>query len=245
MLGWVFIGLAAILLVILTLIFNRGKGYAARHRPEFQTFINARSAAIERGQKQHIVLGHQLWSGAYPGLGLHPLLVLPTLLEPEILADGGLTIDGSDGSLVVLARQIIHHRYDDGFVTELHNSRVRATLPGPTPLSFTAGILPEMGRHPQGSLVLLGNYGPEALLWTESVFAEGGHVLAGAGTLASQAVLFLSVRDLLIGESVFFLPGALESRSANHAGWSTEDILRILLMVSLISGAILKIVGIL
>lgn len=245
MVGWVFIGFAAILLIVFSLLFKDRKGYLARHRPEIDALITARSTAIERGRKQHILLGNQLWSSAFPGLGLHSLLVLPSLLDPETGIDGGLTIDGGDGSLVVFAQQIVENRYEDGFSADLQDKNVNTTLPGPTPLAFTAGFLPEISLHPQGSLILMGNYGPESLLWTEAAASEGAHVFAATGTIASQAALFSSVRDSLLGEEIFALPGALEPTPANRAGWLTEDILRILLMLFLTAAAILKIVGVL
>lgn len=245
MVGWLFIGFAAILLLVFSLLLKDRKVYSARRRPEIDALITARSTALERGRKQHILLGHQLWSGAFPGLGLHSLLVLPSLLDPETGVDGGLMVDGGDGTLVVFAQQIVENRYDDGFSTTLHNKNVNTTLSGPMPLAFTAGFLSEISLQPQGSLILLGNYGPESLLWTEAAASDGAHVFAATGTIASQAALFSSVRDSLLGEEIFALPGALESTSTNRAGWLTEDILRIILMLSLTAAAILKIVGVL
>jgi hypothetical protein len=244
-LGWVVIALSVILMASLWIVFHKWKGYPVRCQPAAETLIDARVASIEQGHPRQIILGHQLWSQAFPGLGLHALAVLPSFLDPETGMDGGLTVSGADGSLVVFARQIIQGRYQDGFSADLSAPGVRVALPGPTPLAFTAGLLPQLGADPNTSLVLFGFYGPEALLWTEATAARGGHTFAAAGTLASQAALYLSVRDLLIGEEVFLLPGLLEETARNHAGWLTEDILRFLLILLLITAAILKMVGVL
>jgi hypothetical protein len=70
-------------------------------------------------------------------------------------------------------------------------------------------------------------------------------VFAAAGSVIAQAALFLNVRDLLIGEEVFMLPGLMEPTPPNQAGWLTEDILRAALMGLLIVAVILKVAGLL
>jgi len=243
LLGWIFIGLGAVILLVLGWIIKL-KGYPPRRMPAIQYLQGSRVAAIERGRHQQIVLGHQLWSRVYPGLGLFALSVLPSLLDPENLVNGDQAVSTSDGSVVVFAQQIIQGRYQEGFSTSLHESSVRAALPGPTPLSFTAGLLADVQAHPHGSLALFGDYGPEAALWAMSAARRGGQVFAAAGSIASQAVLYLELRDLLLGEEVFMVPGLLAPTSLNLAGLLTEDILRIGLILLLIAGVILTLVGV-
>lgn len=243
--GWVVIAISAILLTVMVLLFKKGISYPVRRNPAIEGLIASRISAIEMGQRRQVVLGHQLWSRVNPGLGLHSLAVLPTFLDPETGMDGGMTVSGGDGSLAVFARQIIKNRYRDGFLTALHDHGVRSALPGPTPLSFTAGFLPELHAHPHASLAVFGDYGAEAALWVDAVTSRGGYVFAAAGSLASQAALYASVRDLLIGEEVFLTPGLLAPDAINQAGWLTEDILRSLLILLLITAAILKMIGVL
>ena len=243
--GWLLIGLSAILLIVFHFLFQGDKGYSGRRFPETEALMDSRVFAIEKGQRQQIVLGHHFWSRAYPGLGLHALSVLPSLVDAETGADGGLTVSAGDGSLVVFARQIVQAAYQDGFSSALRPAGVKVTLPGPTPLSFTAGLLPELGRHSHGSLALFGNYGVEAALWAETAVLKGSQVFSAASTLDSQAVLYMNVPNLLIGEEVFMLPGLLTAAADNEAGWLTEDILRSLLMLLLVIAAILKMVGVL
>lgn len=243
--GWMLIALAAILLVLFHFLFQGKKGYSARRFSETEALMDSRVSAIEKGQCQQVVLGHHFWSRAYPGLGLHALSVLPSLVDTEIGADGGLTVSAGDGSLVVFARQIVQAAYQDGYSSALQPAGVKVALPGPTPLSFTAGLLPEMGRHSLGSLALFGNYGVEAALWAETAVLKGSQVFSAAATLDSQAALYVNVPNLLIGEEVFMLPGLLTATADNEVGWLTEDILRGLLMLLLVIAAILKMVGVL
>lgn len=243
--GWILILISTLLLIFFTFWFKNRNGYFIRRIAGIKALKNARVAAIEGGKPQHFILGSQLFSQAYPGLGLSGLTGFSSYVDEETGIDGGLKVSGSDGSLVVLARQIVHNRYQNGFSTMLQHPGSRANLYGPSPLSFTAGLMSEFGFRPPHAVSLLGNYGSESLLWIEAAASMGGHVFAAAGTIASQAALFMRVHDLLLGEEVYLVSGLLDPSPANRASWLTEDIVRVILMVLLVVGAVLKMVGIL
>ena len=243
--GWLLILISVSLLIFFTLWFKKREGYQARKITGVDALKNARVAAIEGGKPQHFILGSQLFSQVYPGLGLSSLGGFSSYLDEETGIYGGLSVSGSDGSLVVLGRQIVHNRYHNGFYKTLQPQGARANLFGPSPLSFTAGLLSELGFYPPHTLSLFGNYGSESLLWAEAAASRGGYVFAAAGTIASQAALFIRVRDLLLGEEVFLVNGLLDPSPADRATWLTEDLVRMILMILLLLGAVLKMVGIL
>lgn len=243
--GWVIIGLSALLLLGTGILLKDRFDYSVRRMASIQALINARTAALERGQQMGVTLGHHLWAWPYHGLGLYPLVVLPTLTDPETMVDGSQGLYGSDGSLILFARQIISGRYREGYSEDLASPGAYVNLPGPTSLSFTAGLMSELCMYPYSSLLLMGSYGPESSLWAEAALSRGSHVFAAAGSLASQAVLYLIVRDILLGEEVFMLPGLLAPAVKHRAGWLTEDVLRIVLILALIAGALFKMVGVL
>ena len=244
LLGWIFIAGAAILL-LLSKFLNLNKDYTVRKRPAIERLHQAQVAAMEHGEERKVLLGDRLSPLAFPGLGLHALSALPSFLDKETGVDGGLTLGSADGGLVVFARQIVQNRYRDGFSPVLHRAGVQTMLYGPTPLSFTAGILPELTDSPGGSLALFGIYGPEAILWVDALKRKGGGVFASGGDLAAQSVLFLSVRDLLIGESTFAYPGSVTGKQSAGKITFTEDMLRLALLFGLLMGVLLKLGGVL
>ena len=244
MIGWVLIGCAAILLVVLQL-FPFGKDILVRKEPAIEHLREAQITAMERGEPRNIVLGDQLAPLAYPGLGLQALSALPHFLNAESGVDGRLTLGSSDGGLVVFARQIVQNRYRDGFSPILHQAGVRTRLYGPTPLAFSAGILPKLGASRGSLLTLFGHYGPESMLWAEAVQRKGGQVFAAGGGLSGQAVLFLTAEDLLIGESVFGTPQMLTIEAGRSTSLIAEDILRWVLILGVLIAIGLKLGGIL
>jgi len=243
--GLMVIGLSAGLLALITLYYKRGRNYPIRKRQLVKIFTRSQEASIERGLHRQVFLGHQLWSFPYPGLGLHALGVLPVFLKPEATGDGRLSVITADGALAVMARQIADHNYRDGYSPLLTKPGVRINLTGPTPMTFTASFLSGNSGQPYGTLAMLGNYGPESLLWANAVQNRDGMVIAGAGTLTAQAALFASVQHILIGESLYSLPNLIMPNPNRQAGLLTEDILRVLLIISLILGVILKVLGVL
>lgn len=244
LMGWVIIGCAVILLLASRLSFL-GKGTAVRKESAVDRLREAQTAAMEHGVDRKVLLGDNLSPFAYPGLGLHALSALPSFLDAESGVDGGLTLGSADGGLLVFAHQIVQARYRDGFSSALPQAGVRTKLYGPTPLSFTAGILPDLGASPSGPLALFGHYGPESLLWVETVQRKAGPVFAFGGTIAAQAVLFLMVRDLLLGETTFTYPHVLPGEERLSRNLLPEDWLRLLLILGLLIGVLLKFGGIL
>jgi hypothetical protein len=243
--GWTIIALAAVLLAGLSLLVSRRYQYLARKNPAVRRLQDQRVIAVERGLGCQVVLGEALWTHAYPGLGLHALLMLPGMVSPEDSVEGGQVLSTGSGALMLFARQIVQGCYQDGFSPGLQERVLPVSLPGPTPLSFTAGLLPDLSLHPAGSLAMFGSFGLSAPLWAEAAQIKGGHVFAAAGSITAQAALFLNVRDLLIGEEIFMLPGLIEPTVPTQAGWLTEDILRAALMALLIVAAVMKMAGLL
>ena len=244
LLGWALIILAAVLLGVL----SWGVHLASpppRKLVFSQRYKAARGKAIEQGKQQLVILGNRFWSSAYPGLGLTGLFSLSALITPETMADGGQALTTSSGSIASIARQVVAGKYTDGFSRQLTEPRIETRVPGLTPFTFTAALLSELKEATAGNLLYLGDFGPEAVLAAQKVANQGGQVFIGAGSITAQATLFLCARDLLLGEQVYMLSPALAPTAKNRAGMLVEDVLRVALMLLLITGAVLKMCGVL
>jgi hypothetical protein len=244
LIGWIVIALAAILLAV----FSWGvrmKTPPPRKTDFIQRYLSSRSTVMEQGKPQQVILGNRLWSRTYPGLGLSGLSALPSLISPETLSNGRQSISSASGSLAVIARQVVEGRYTGEFSEQLTTPGVETIVPGLTPFSFTAGLLPEINRTASGNLLYLGDYGPESVLAVQKAAGYGAQVFAGAGSITAQATLFLCVHDLLLGEEVFMLAPSLRSAPQDRVGLWVEDLIRIGVVALLVIGAILKMWGVL
>lgn len=243
--GWILIGLSAVLLIGLSFFFKNRGGYTVREVPGIQQLLSARATALEKGNKLHLGLGQRMWSGLYPGSGLYSLSILPKYLDREIRNSGAMRVSSGDGVLTVLARQIIQNQYDDGYSFLLDQNPVKSDLPGPTPASSTTGLLNLLSFEKVSSLTLVGNYGLESVLFSEALHTNGGAFFSAVGNLTSQAALYPSIKDLLIGENIFLLPVAFSGKDGTQPAWITEDILRIVVMILMVAAVVLKLVGLL
>jgi hypothetical protein len=242
--GWVLIGVAAALLLVFTWVVKRWR-YPLRKRPFVGHYSRARAATIEQGRRGQIVLGHTLWSHPYPGLGLSSLTGLSAALDPEALADGQTTVSATAGTLAAFANQILQGRYQGGFSEDLLTSKIYTTVYGPTTFSFTAGLMSDLKMRPYGSLMLLGDFGPEAAISIKNIHDQFGDAFVAAGTIGAQAALFPNVPDILLGEEAFLAASLLAPDRGHKAAALTEDLLRSALILALVIGAILKAVGVL
>jgi hypothetical protein len=244
-LGWILVGLSAVLLIIFTSIRKAQGSYEVREVSAIQQLLSARSAAVEEGNALHLGLGQRMFSGLYPGAGLYSLSILPNYLNREIRNSGAMSVSSGDGVLAVLARQIIQNQYGDGYSFLLDQHPVPSNLPGPTPLSSTAGLLNLLSFDKYASVALVGNYGVESVLFSEATQGRGGAFFSAVGNLTAQAALYPSTTDLLIGENVYLLSGSLRYKDAFPARFITEDILRIVVMMILVTAVFLKLLGLL
>jgi hypothetical protein len=249
LIGLLVILITALLLFILGWLLDRRDFFRPRRFSAIKAMKNAQTAAIEAGLSRHVFLGGQFHTTVYPGLGLLSLAALPWFGRGDSRADGRQQISTGDSQLFLMSRQVLEGSYRDGFSAVLQD-RPGLMIPGLTAFSTTAGLLPILLSRPHGSLSLIGHFGPEAALWAEAVTDEGGpaeeaHVFAAAGTLEGQAVLYLMIRDVLVGEEVFAVPASLSPTPFNLASLQTQDVLRVLLILALILGAVLKMLGIL
>ncbi len=173
MVGWIIIGLAAILLAVLTWIVKPRE--LALRRQDFVRHLNrSRTATLEQGRRQEVVLGHALWSRAYPGLGLSGLANYDALLDAETLADGRETVSATAGILAVFARQIIRGRYESGFSEQLLYSEIQPVVYGPTTFSFNSGLMSDLKMQDYGTLVILGDFGPESAISVKNIHDQRG-----------------------------------------------------------------------
>ena len=168
--------------------------------------------------------GHGLIQGwGFPGWRSYD-----ALLDAESLADGRQTVSANEGILAVFARQIIHGRYESGFSEQLLSSEVQPVVYGPTTFSFNGGLMSDLKMQDYGTLVILGDFGPESAISVKNIHDQRGDAFSAAGSMASQAALLLNVQNILLGEEVYLAPALLDpqpkhlaaaQRGRSAAGW--------------------------
>jgi hypothetical protein len=120
-----------------------------------------------------------------------------------------------------------------------------ARLTGLTPFSYAAGTIPVLRDEHISANILLGSFGVEAALLADASERENGFLMAASDSLPAQAVLYASAREPLIGEELYAVSEYVNHTPMHAASLSVQDILRWVIIASMLLGAILKLAGVL
>ncbi|MFM8322400.1 MAG: DUF6754 domain-containing protein, partial [Chloroflexota bacterium] len=118
-------------------------------------------------------------------------------------------------------------------------------LAGVTPFSYAAGALPVVYDQQVSVNMLAGSFGAEAALIADAAERSGGASLGGSENLAAQAVLYALAQEPLVGEELYAAGAYTQVGAAHTASVQAQDVARLLLVLGMIIGALLRLAGVL
>lgn len=241
--GLSFVILATLLVVLLALRQRRSnKTPVFRRIAAISRFKRAASLSVEEGSRIHVSLGnasltHPVSSSAFASLiALHHIGAMSSSGDEPPIASSG------DGALTLLSQDTLHQVARETNNLDLYNAD-HGQLAGITPLSNVAGALDIIADPRVKTNVLIGNFGSEAGLLSTASEEKGAMTLAASDSLPAQAVFFATTEKPLIGEELFALPAYLQADAIHSASLKTQDLLRGVIVLIILGGAILKFLG--
>lgn len=242
--GLIFVLFFLGLVLIFILLGRNGvrPGRQLREIPAFDSLKRAVGLAVEAGARLHLSLGRGNITGQQSAVGLVGLSMLERIARSTTAGDRPPVATSGEGSLAVLSQDTLRGaaRYTGAAYDPLSGR-----LTGVTPFSYAAGVLPVIHDEDVGASLLVGNFGSEIALITEASERAGSLTLAGTDNLPGQAVLYASAQEPLIGEEVFAGGAYLGVNAAHAASLRAQDVLRWLLILAMLLGAIGKLAGLL
>jgi len=234
--------LAAILLLAFT--FMRRKSPAVFRKIEAYERLNrAVGHAVEDGTRLHVSIGRGNLFAARGGSALAGLAMLRKLSERTSLSDNPPIVTSGDASLAILSQDTLQSGYRAAGAEEQYRFTT-GRLTGLTSFAYAAGTIPITRDENVSANVVLGDLGPEAALLAEAADREDADLIAASDNLAAQSILYASSQEPLIGEELF-AAGAYTGAGASHdASLQVQDVLRWLVILAILSGAVLKFLGI-
>ncbi|MEM8529901.1 MAG: DUF6754 domain-containing protein [Chloroflexota bacterium] len=112
------------------------------------------------------------------------------------------------------------------------------------PLAYASGVATLYGRQRLEASQLIGSFGQEFLLIGEIGAQQGVPQIAGSTTSQSLPLVYLSTEGALIGEEIFAAEAYLSRSPAPQARLMTQDVLRTVVIITLIILLLLAIAGI-
>jgi len=239
LLGLGLILLTALLLLVWTRLPAARRRLSFRQLPAFQQLRQAIGLAVEGGKRLHVSLGSAGLLTTENASGLVGLSVLRRIAEISIISDRPPLATSGDGAMALLSQNALHAAYETVKAEELYDPD-RGRLTGVTPAAFIAGTIPVMRSEQISANLLVGNFGPEAVLLCDTAGQEESFLLAATDSLPAQAALYAAAQEPLIGEELFAIPAYLQAGPVFSASLRVQDILRWLLITALLGAAIVK-----
>jgi hypothetical protein len=234
--------LAAILLLAFTFL-RRKTPAVLRRIPAFEQLNRAMGLAVEKGTRLHITLGRGSLFTARGGSALAGLALLRRLSERTSISDRPPIVTSGDASLSILSQDTLQAGYHAAHAEEQYRAST-GRLTGLTPFSYAAGTIPVTRDENVSANVVIGDFGAEAALLAEAADRENAHLIAASDNLSAQSILYASAQEPLVGEELF-ASGAYAGAGASHeASLQAQDVLRWLVILAILGGALLKLMGV-
>ena len=241
MIGLGVLGLTVILL--LAFLFIRRKTPTILRRIEAYERLNrAVGLAVENGTRLHISLGRGNLFTARGGSALAGLALLRRIAERTSVSDRPPIATSGDPTLAILSQDSMLSGYRAAGAEEQYRFST-GRLTGLSSFSYAAGTMPIARDENVSASVVMGDLGAEAALVAESADRENNSIIAASDDLSAQAILYASAQEPLIGEELF-AAGAYTGAGPSHdASLNVQDILRWLVILTILAGAGLKLFG--
>ncbi|HJW89069.1 MAG TPA: DUF6754 domain-containing protein [Anaerolineales bacterium] len=234
-----------IALFVLMLFFSsrirRGAAVNLRVLPAYARLHQAISQSVEGGERLHLSIGRGTLVGPQSAAGFAGLELLVRLSRAAILADRPPIATSGDGALAVISQDLLNEQADR---RQVEFDPIDARLTGITPFSYAAGTLVAAREETMAATILLGHFGSEAALIAEAGERAGHVTVGGTDDLSGQAVLYAGLHDPVIGEEAFAAAAYIGSGSAQIGSLLAQDVLRWVMILGIVIGAMLKLIGV-
>ena len=225
------------------LINRRSMKITLRHIPAFQRLKRAVGLAVENGDRVHISIGKASLLDTTNASALVGLRALERIAEISMASDRPLIATSGDGSLSILSQDTLREVYRSGNAASQYSPQ-HGRLGGVTPYSYITGALPVIHDERVSANIFIGSFGSEVAFLNEAAERENAFVMAASDALPAQAVLFGIAQEPLIGEELFAVPAYLQTSTVHQASVHTQDILRWIVVLIILTGALLKLLGV-
>ena len=208
--------------------------------PAIQKLRRAIGRSVEEGGRIHVSIGKSSIFSATNASALVGLSTLERIAQLSSVSDRPPVVTSGDGTLSILSQDTLRAAYRIANAQDQYDPE-RALLAGATPFSYIAGTIPVMRGQRVNTNILLGNFGPEVALLTEASDLQNAFTLAASDALATQAVLYATAQEPLIGEELFAVPAYLQAGPVYQASLRVQDILRWVVVALLVITALLAV----
>jgi hypothetical protein len=236
------LAVSGILLLAFTLMRRRSPG-VFRDIEAYNKLNRAVGHAVEDGTRLQISIGRGNLFTTRGGSALAGLALLRRLSERTSQSDHPPIVTSGDASLMILSQDTLQSGYRAAGAEEQYRLTT-GRLTGLTPFAYAAETIPIMSDENVSTSVVIGDLGAESALMIEAADREDIDLIAASDNLSAQSVLFVSSQNPLIGEELFVAGAYIGAGASHEASLQVQDVLRWLVVLAILGGAVVKFLGI-
>jgi hypothetical protein len=236
--------IAATLVIAISLLRKGNLQEGMRPIPAFDRLRKALGLAVEDGSRVHVSLGSARLLSPQSASSFVGLEMLDRIALMSSNSDRPPVATSGDPALAILSQDTLKSAFHSANVLDQYDAG-SGRLTGFTPFSYAAGTMSTMVDENVSANVLIGHFGPEVALLTDSAERENHFILAASDGLTAQSILYAAAQEPLIGEELFAGGAYLQAGPVHSASLRTQDILRFIIAGGILLASILKLAGVL
>lgn len=210
----------------------------------YRALLNRIHLAVEEGRQVHLSLGRNTLVDPTSPAALVGLSMAEQIADVAAVSDRPPVLTSGEGSLMLASRDVQRTVYRALSAEERYDPQ-RGQVTGLTPFSYAAGTLTYARDDRVALHVVAGHVGSEVALLTDAVERQENMLVGGSDSLPAQAVLYATGSEPLIGEELYAGGAYLGAGPFHRSSLWAEDLMRWLLILAMLLGAVLKGLGVL
>jgi len=213
-----------------------------RPLPAYDDLGAAIEEAVEAGERVHVSLGTGSVIGTDVAPALIGLTIASKIAEITSVSDRPVVVTAGDAAMALLAQDTLRTTYNSINASEAYSPNSGRML-GPTPFSYIANLPVLIDTEKVSVHVLAGSFGYEGALAVDFGTRLGAFCLAGTDDVQSQALIYATAEDPLVGEELFAAGAYFNQHPVHRAGLRVQDLMRMIIIGAILAGTILRGLG--
>jgi hypothetical protein len=232
-----------LMLLLLTRRLQNGRTIPLRPLTGYTALAGQLGRAIESGRRLHVSLGRATLAGAANPTSIAASNVLDRLAQDGCAnATPPLTTVG-EGTLLPLAQASVRRACDDvGRPGDFEAATVQFIATDTDPFAYAAGVTATLQQNRIASNVLVGRFGLEVAIMAEAASRQEMEQVIGTDDPVALALATAATSNVLIGEELFVASAYLEGRANQLASVQLQDILRWLIILTILGLSVYQLV---
>jgi uncharacterized protein DUF6754 len=241
---------------------KRGANITLRPIASYATLKKLLAQAAETGQPFHLSLGTFGVSDSAAADTMAGLTVLEYLADRAAVSATPPIVTMADATALPIAQDILRRAYQrHGYPEEYDPARARFIAPSPmlatnfTPspilygagqndaFPYAAGVMRLLTRSKLTANVMVGRFGDEFLLMSETGAQRNVNQIGGTSDPRVMPFVYTTVANPLIGEEIYAAGAYLSDKSSHISSLAAQDALRWVMVAAILIAMVLRTLG--